>query len=64
MRAITKDEAMEWAAQIWCRPENSDREMDAEFAVSIANDLYEREIQIFDHDERGNAVAISANAST
>ena len=29
-------EALYFAAQIWCRPENGDREMDADFAVSIA----------------------------
>lgn len=26
----------EWAAQIWCRPENEKREMDVDFANSIA----------------------------
>ncbi len=28
--------ATEWAAQLWCRPENAGREMDVEFATSIA----------------------------
>ena len=26
----------DWAAQIWCRPENEHRDMDVDFAVSIA----------------------------
>ncbi len=34
----------EWAAQIWCRPENSDREMDVLFARSIA-DAMEQELR-------------------
>ena len=33
----------EWAAQIWCRPENSEKEMDADLCQSIANALRERE---------------------
>ena len=28
--------AIEWAAQLWCRPENAHRVMDEKFAMSIA----------------------------
>lgn len=33
--------ATTWAAQLWCLPENEHREMDAEFAMSIARRLDE-----------------------
>ena len=29
-------EAIAWAAQLWCLPENANRTMDVEFAMSIA----------------------------
>lgn len=32
----TPTEALYWAGQIWCRPENVQRTMDVEFAASIA----------------------------
>lgn len=32
-----EEEAIAFAAQIWCRPENGKREMDVEFAHSIAD---------------------------
>ena len=34
-------EATEWAAQLWCLPENAHRTMDVAFAMSIAR-AYDR----------------------
>lgn len=31
--------AIEWAAQLWCLPENAKKEMDVKFAMSIAKEL-------------------------
>ena len=36
MTTATMDEATDFAAQIWCRPENEQRTMDVDFAMSIA----------------------------
>ena len=33
---MVSEEATTWAAQLWCLPENEKRQMDAEFAMSIA----------------------------
>ena len=38
---MASKEAMEWAAQLWCLPENTHRIMDVKFALSIAK-AYDR----------------------
>ena len=34
--ALPSQESIEWAAQLWCLPENGHRTMDEKFALSIA----------------------------
>ena len=40
---MPSQESVEWAAQLWCLPENSNRIMDVGFAMSIARALDKRE---------------------
>ncbi len=41
LRAITKEEALMFAAQVWQHPTMGDRVMDGEMAQAIADTLYE-----------------------
>ena len=39
---MPSQESVEWAAQLWCLPENSNRTMEVEFAMSIARAIDRR----------------------